>query len=299
MNNTKWGLIRTFLTVAQTGSLSAASRELKISQPTVSRDIQNLEKSLKLNLFTRTPQGLILTEPGHSLIDSASKMQDAASLFERQVSGLSTELSGEVRISANEIVGIYLLPAAIAAFHQAHPGVDIEIVITNQASSINKREADIALRMFRPTQPDLVARRLPDMPLGFYAHQKYIDTYGLPESLEEFKEHTIIGYDTDTEFVDTAHAMGFDLHQKDFKIRTDKLPMQLNLARAGAGIIGTHVALAKKYPELVRVLEWIPLPELEFWVVCHSDTQYNSRIRALSNFLADWYKDNPYNMLVF
>lgn len=298
MNNLDWHLIHTFLAVARAGSLSAAARVLGVSQPTVSRDIQAIEKATNLSLFKRTTQGLNLTNDGRSLIHAASKMESAAGQFARQATGMSTELTGEVRISVNEVVGIYLLPPAIAAFGQAHPEVEIEIVISNRASSLNKREADLALRMFRPTQPDLVVSRLEDIELGFYATQAYIDEHGIPDSLESFKQATLIGYDSDTEMVDKAQEMGFDLRREDFNIRTDNLPMQINLGRSGAGILGTHVRLASHYPELVRILEWIPLPSLEFWIVCHSDVKFNPRIRALSHFLHDWFSQQPYQQAI-
>lgn len=298
MNNLPWNLIRSFLAVARCGSLSAAAKELEVSQPTVSRDIQAIEKLTSLNLFQRTTQGLNLTDAGKALVESATRMDAAAELFNRQASGLSTELKGDIRISANEIVGVYLLPAAVTEFRRKHPGVQVEILITNQASSLNKREADIALRMFRPTQPDLVARRLPDMQLGFYAHMDYLKQCGEPQSIEEFKKHNVIGFDNDREFIDAAGEMGIQFTPEDFVLRTDSMLMQINLARAGGGIIGTHTRLAERWPELTRIMHWIPLPMLEFWVVCHSDTQFNSRIRAMQQFLIEWYQEDSYRGLL-
>ena len=298
MNNVDWRLIRSFLVVSELGSLSAAARRLGVSQPTLSREIQALENSSGLSLFRRTTQGLILTEAGHSLVDAASRMAEAADAFNRQASGLSAELEGDVRISANEVVGIFLLPPALAEFRRLHPGVQIEIVISNYASSLSKREADIALRMFRPTQPDLVARRLPDMALGFYAHQDYVAQFGDPANMDEFKGHTVIGYDENMEFIEGAAQLGYHLVRQNFALRTDHLLAQINLARSGAGITGVHVGLTRFWPELVPVMQWVPIPALEFWIVCHSDVQYNSRIRALNHFLADWFAADPYQQVI-
>jgi DNA-binding transcriptional LysR family regulator len=294
MNNIDWSLVRSFLAVSRQGSLSAAARELDVSQPTLSREIQSLETAIGLNLFRRTTQGLQLTEDGRSLVEAAVGMEEAADLFSRQASGRSAELEGDVRISANEIVGIYLLPSAIAAFREQHPGVHVEIVISNRASSLSKREADIALRMFRPTQPDLVSRRLPDLALGFYAHREYLKKYGEPQTVEEFLQHSVIGYDEDMEFIEGAAKMGYKFVRDNFAVRTDHMLAHIALARAGAGIVGTHVDLAKRWPELVRILEWVPLPALEFWIVCHRDVQFNSRLRELMLFLANWFAQNPY-----
>jgi len=298
MNNLDWGLIRSFLAVSQTGSLSAAARALGVSQPTLSREIQALESSTGLSLFKRTTQGLSLTEHGRALVETAGHMSDAADRFIRQASGMSVELEGDVRISVNEIVGIYLLPPAIAAFREQHPGVQVEIVITNRASSLSKRDADIALRMFRPSQPDLVARRLPDMEVGFYAHKDYIAKHGEPTNMDEFFQHSILGFDEGMDFINGGRAMGIEFKKQDFALRTDHLLAQLGLLRAGAGIGGTHVEIARHFPELKRVLEFIPLPKMEFWCVCHADVQFNSRIREMMHFLVKWFEKDPYREML-
>lgn len=294
MNNSNWDLIRAFLTVARLGSLSAAARELQLSQPTLSRSIQALETATRLHLFHRTPRGLELTEQGQALMESAGAMEQAAERFGRQVSGLSEELRGDVRISANDIIGTYLLPPALKALRDEHPGLQVELVLSNQASNLNKREADIALRMFRPTQADLVARRLPDMELGFYAHRDYLAEHGQPQSFGELIQHDIIGMDEGMDFIEGGRQLGVEFVRAHFALRTDALVASIQLCRAGAGITGVHVGLAKHWPELVRILEGKPLPPLEFWLVCHHDVQYNSRIRTVMSFLGDWFADDPY-----
>jgi DNA-binding transcriptional LysR family regulator len=294
MNNVDWSLIHSFLSVARLGSLSAAARELGQSQPTLSRAIQSLEAATGLNLFRRTTQGLALTEQGQGLLEAAGQMREAADRFQRQAAGLSTRLEGDVRISANEVIGTYLLPPAVAAFREEHPGVHVDIVTSNRVSSLSKREADIALRMFRPTQPDLVARRLPDIELGFYAHRDYISRHGAPQDFESFLQHTIIGYDEGMDFIDEAARLGYHFVRDNFAVRSDSLLMHINLLRAGAGICGTHVALARHWPELKRIMDWVPLPPLEFWCVAHSDVQSNTRIRGFMQFLIAWFADDPY-----
>lgn len=294
MNNIPWDRIHDFLCVARLGSLSAAARELGQSQPTLSRNIQALERSTRLHLFRRSPRGLELTESGRALMEAAAAMEQAAERFDRQVSGLSEVLQGDVRISANDIVGTYLLPPAIKALRDRHPGLQVEIVISNRASNLNKREADIALRMFRPTQADLVARRLPDMELGFYAHRDHPAAQQPPETIEQFLEHDIIGMDEGMDFIEGGRQMGYEFVRDHFALRTDALVTSVQLCRAGAGIGGLHVGLARHWPEMVRILEWVSLPKLEFWLVCHHDVQYNSRIRTVMGFLGDWFAEDPY-----
>ncbi len=294
MNNRGWDRIHAFLVVAREGSLSAAARQLGVSQPTLSREIQALERDSGLNLFRRTTQGLRLTEAGSSLVESAGQMEEAAAAFSRRVSGLSETLEGEVRISANEVVAHYMLPSAIAAFRRQHPGVAVELVVSNRASSLGKREADMALRMFRPSQPDLVARRLPDLPLGFFAHRDYLALRGTPTSLSDLPQHDLIGFDQDVDLGDLATEIGMASRRDEFALRTDHMLVQIALMRAGAGIGVTHVGVAEQYPGLVPLLPDVPLPELEFWAVCHSDVQYNSRIREMMRFLGEWFSEAPY-----
>lgn len=289
-----WDLVRAFVSVAQKGSLSAAARELGLSQPTLSRQIQALEKDTQLQLFQRSTQGLLLTEAGQRLLAAAEDMSAAADLFQRQVSGLSEYLQGTVRVSANEIVGLYLLPPALAAFREQNPGIQVELLISNSASSLNRREADIALRMFRPHQTTLKARRLPDLKLGFYAHRRYLEQRGIPQDLTELQAHSLIGFDQDMQFVEAAEILGYALRAEDFDLRCDQMPAQIQLARAGAGILVTHVELARHWPELQPLLTEVPLPALEFWIVSHVDTQYSARIRTLSQFLGDWFAREPY-----
>ncbi len=294
MNNISWDWVRAFIQTAKDGSLSAAAKSLGVSQPTLSRNIQMLEQHIKLQLFKRTTRGLTLTEAGEKLIESAQTMGEASDFFQRQISGLSEELEGDIRISANEIVGIYLLPAALANFREKHPKVHIEIEITNQTTSLTKRDADIALRMYRPTQPDLTVRRLPDLPLGFFASKNYLEQHGTPSTPESFIQHNIIGFDRDMAFISAAQGMGFKLSAKDFEFRTDYMPAQIQLARFDGGIVGTHIGLAKQYPELEQILDWLPLPALEFWIVCHQDTAYNARIRELTKHLGQWFSSDNY-----
>lgn len=289
-----WEKLHCFLIVAQQGSLSAAARLLGLSQPTFSRQIQSLEKALQLQLFERSPQGLVLTEAGARLVESVKEMEAGSERFLRQASGLTGELEGDLRISANEIMGIFILPPALAAFRKKHPLVQIELVITNEASSLNKREADIALRMFRPRQSSLVARRLPDLALGFYAHRDYLFKHGTPQTREDLKQHILIGFDRDFERMMGELPGQVQVDRQDFALRSDQMLAQIQLLRSGAGIAATHQGLARHWPELQAVMEWMPLPSLECWLVCHSDTQYNAKVRSMTAFLAEWLTPDPY-----
>lgn len=284
-----WDQIKMFLQVAESGSLSKAAQQLALSQPTLSRQIQQLEQASGVQLFKRSTRGLDVTEQASELLESAQAMQMAAERFSRQISGMDDELRGDVRISVSEIIGVYYLPQAITDFQLQHPQVNFEVVISNQTSSLSKREADIALRMFRPQQPDLVCRRLPDLEIGFYAHRNYLPQAADTIGLEQLANYRFIGYDSDLSMIKQAREMGYELSRDSFSLRCDSLIMQLALIQARAGFGITHVRLAQTMPELVRLFRQLPLPALEFWCVCHRDVQYSRRIRTAMRFFSDWF----------
>ena len=288
MNHLSWELIQIFSSVAKLGSLSKAAKALNISQPTLSRQIALLEKKLQITLFERSTQGLKLTDLGAKLIESSEMMQQASEQFERTASGSIMSLAGNVRVSANEVIGLYYLPEAIAEFNQSYPEIQVEIDISNQSTSLHKRDADIALRMFRPTQPELFAKRLPNIELNFVASNDYLSKHGSPKNLQEIEQHTLIGYDKDPQFIKLIKQLGLPVVEKDFYLKTDFLPLQIELARKGAGITITHKHLIQQWDELNELMTEIKLPHLEFWLVCHADVQHNRRIRVLMSFLTTY-----------
>ena len=288
MNNLPWELIQSFSAVAKAGSLSKAAIELGTSQPTLSRHIIALEEKTGLTLFDRSTQGLKITSAGVKLIESSESMQQASELFSRIATGATLSLEGSIRISANEVIGLYYLPEIIGLFNQKYPEVKVEIDISNKPTSLNKRDADIALRMFRPTQPNLVAKRLADIALRFVASKSYLAMYSEPKSLEDVSNHILIGYDRDRQFIKAIEQLKWPISEKSFAIKTDFLPMQIELARKGAGISVTHQRLLNQFPELQVILQQVELPSLEFWLVCHADVQHNRRIRVMMDFLSDY-----------
>lgn len=288
MNHLSWELIQIFSSVAKLGSLSKAAKALNISQPTLSRQIALLEKKLQITLFERSTQGLKLTDLGAKLIESSEMMQQASEQFVRTASSSIMSLAGNVRVSANEVIGLYYLPEAIAEFNQSYPEIQVEIDISNQSTSLHKRDADIALRMFRPTQPELFAKRLPNIELNFVASNDYLSKHGSPKNLQEIEQHTLIGYDKDPQFIKLIKQLGLPVVEKDFYLKTDFLPLQIELARKGAGITITHKHLIQQWDELNELMTEIKLPHLEFWLVCHADVQHNRRIRVLMSFLTTY-----------
>ncbi len=289
-----WHYWQSFLAVIQQGSLSAAAAVMGQSQPTLSRHIQQLEQELALQLFQRTPRGLIPTEAATALVAGAEKMGEAATQMLLSARGLENSLSGTVRISANEIVGTYLLPGVLADFMHQYPEVHIELQISNAVSSLSQREADLALRMTSVTQPDLVCQRLPDLPLGFFAHTHYLQHRGTPVGLEDLSHHHVLGFDKATFFREAAEKMGIAPHRNRFAFRSDHMLAQIAMARAGGGLMVTHRHLAVHWPEMVQVLTEVPLPPLPFYLLCHQDTRHNALIRTLRKHIYAAFQHNPY-----
>jgi DNA-binding transcriptional LysR family regulator len=286
MNNVDWQSWQYFLDIADAGSLNRASESLGVSQPTLSRHLHALELQLGQTLFDRSTRGLTPTLFGQSLIEEAQQMRASAQRLDRLSAGQDQAVTGRVRVSANEPVALYYLPRILPEFMDANPALSIEIEVTNKATSLDKRDADIAIRMFPPTQPDLISRHLFDIPLGFFASADYLASHGHPTTPEALLTHRLLGYDRDKQFENGAAQLGWSLRNEDFYFRTDSMPLHLEMARGGGGIVGTHCRLAKRFG-LVPIQAGITLPDLPLYLCCHRDVRHNRRIRLLMDFLAE------------
>ena len=293
-----WDHIRTFQAVAEHGSLLAASRHLGLTQPTVGRHINLLEERLGFALFTRGREGMQLTEKGADLVVTAGEMLGRATDFVRVASGLEERIEGPIRISANEIVGGLMLPGLIADFMAEHPMIEIEIEVTNDTSNLLKRDADIAVRMFRPTQNDLMARKIRDVPLGLFAHKSYFARHPVPATLDELARHVLLGQDRNPSLIAAYEAIGLRLEPDQFPFRCDNNIATISAIRAGIGIGPLHVGMAALWPDIVQVLPDLPVPSLELWLACHADVRHNRRIRLAMDFLAERMR-SPYKNSIF
>lgn len=277
-----WTLLRSFLAVADHGSLSGAARALRLTQPTLGRHVLQLETQLRVKLFTRSARGLIPTESAQELLPHARLMASTAAALERAASAGAEVDRGTVRIAASEIVGAEILPPLIAAFRRVHPLVEVELALSNRNENLLQREADIAVRMVRPTQQQLVARKIGDVPVRLFAHQSYVKRRGLPGSPDELGAHDLIGYDRSPA---VFAGGGVEAMRPHFKLRSDSDLAQLALLRAGAGIGGMQVQLGARERAMVPVLHrQIELP-LEMWLVMHGDLRNSRRVRRMYDFL--------------
>ena len=283
----QWDHIRSFLAVTETGSLAAAARMLGVTQPTVGRHIDLLEQDLGTILFTRSRDGMAPTDAGAELVEQAEAMKLGADALQRRASGRDTSVAGTVRISVNDVLGIFVMPRLLTALAQAQPEITVELDITNSQANLLRRDADIAVRLAQPTQADLLARRITDLPMGLYAHRAYLSRAGVPGGPAELTHHRMIGFDREPILLDAAARIGLPLVIDDFQFRCDSIVAQIEMLKAGMGIAVTHQGLAALDEQLMQVLPDLALPPLPLWLTCHQDIRFNRRVRLVMDFLAD------------
>ncbi|CAN7668932.1 LysR family transcriptional regulator [Variovorax sp. LjRoot130] len=275
-----WENQRAFLAVLREGSLSAAARALNVVQPTVRRRLDALERSLGVALFTRSPSGLSPTEAARELGAHAETMAAAADAFARAASADTDAVFGTVRITASDVMGAEVLPAVLAELQEAQPGLVFELSLTNRTEDLLRHEADIAVRMVRPTQAAVVATHVGAVQLGLFAKAAYLEKHGTPRALEELGRFALIGPDRDTGVLRALQARGLDLRRAMFSCRADNQLAQLGAIRAGLGIGICQKALARRDPALVPVLPELFTHDLETWVTMHEDLRRVRRVRT-------------------
>ncbi|MEE4383068.1 MAG: LysR family transcriptional regulator [Pseudomonadales bacterium] len=284
-----WALVRSFLAAAETGSSAAAARTLGTSQPTVSRHIAELERQLGVTLFDRRRDGLVPTEKGLELLEQARAMRAAADGISRRAEGMHDDLAGTVRVTASEVIAIEYLPAAVAAIRQDHPQLSVELVSSNEAIDVTRREADIAVRMFEPRQPDLVARRVMDFEIVPCASREYLARAGAPKDPEALLQHPLVGLDADLDLAG-PWALGFPLEREHFVFRSDSRLAGIAAVRAGIGIGFVQRPIVERDPALVGLELDLRLPRLPLYVVTHAEMRTSRRMRTVFEALVKHFE---------
>jgi DNA-binding transcriptional LysR family regulator len=284
-----WDLYRAFLAVLETGSLSGAGRALGLTQPTLGRQIEALEASLDAVLFTRSPGGLRPTEAALALQPHAAAMASAAEAMLRTASGEADRARGVVRVTASHIVGAEVLPPILTRFHEANPEVTIELDLSDRQEDLLRRDADIAVRMARPTQAALTARRVGAVRVGLFAHRRYLERHGVPSRLEPGLAG--IGFDRNVEMLSALRDRQLPLGREFFALRTDSDLAQLAALRAGFGIGGCQYGIARRDPDLIPVLTDAFHFDMEVWVAMHEDLKSSVRMRLMFDALVEGMRD--------
>lgn len=281
-----WALVKSFLAVLDAGSLMGAARRTGALQPTLSRHITEFEAQLGAPLFERTGRGVSPTPAALAIADAARQMQAGAETLSRTLAGQRDQTTGVVRLTTSMVAAAYLLPPVIAALRREEPGIVIELVASNQLTNLLRREADIAVRMVRPVQSSLVARKIGSVGIGAYAHERYLQQAGTPQAPADLARHALLGYATDDVIERGFAAMGVALRRENFAIRTDDQVAYGMLIAQGAGIGFVAHYNAPHWPGVRRVLPQLPIPSLPCWLAVHREIRSSKVVRRVYDFLA-------------
>lgn len=285
-NALSWDFYRTFLEVLREGSLSGAARSLGLTQPTVGRHVDALETALGYALFIRTQQGLSPTQEALALRPYAEALESTSTALLRAASSQGAGVRGTIRITASDVITVEVLPAIITELHAAYPELTIELMSSNRIEDLLQREADIAVRMQRPSQGVLIARRIGDVELGMYAHKDYLARRGRPARIDDLAGHALIGFDKETAFIRSMKTKLPDVHRESLALRTDSDLASLAMLRAGFGIGYCQIGLARNNPALVRLFPKRISLKLDTWLAMHEDLRDNPSCKVAFAALA-------------
>jgi len=285
-NDVGWERWRSFLAVLGEGNLSRAARQLGLTQPTIGRHIDELERTLGVCLFTRSPKGLRPTDAGLELRPHAQAMAMAAEALLRAASGGASQTRGVVRVTTSEIIGVEILPQIFTDFRARYPQVAIELSVTNLTQNMLEREADIAVRLPKPTQGALIARSVGKVRFGWFAHRGYLKRHGTPQTMEQLLDHTLIGFDRGSPALPPLlREVPSPITRASFAFRSDSAMAQFAMVRAGYGIgRGGNIA-AHLFPDILPVLAGQYSGESDLWVVMHEDARASRRVRLVFDHL--------------
>ncbi len=282
MADADWDQLHTFLKAAQTGSFTQAAKELGVSQPTVSRRMEDLEQLIEAPLFVRHSRGLRLTERGEAMLESVRGLDSRVQEIFRRARGDLDAPSGVVRLTVNEPLAVYALPHCFAQLRNDYPSIQLEVVVDNRSADLTLREADIAVRMYKPTQNDLIARHIGDLELGFFASESYLARAPSGSPLDT-PGHTLIGLDADPSWPKMLAELG--LRHDQFAFRCDNLLMGIAAGVAGVGIFGTHVHIGRSLG-LTQLPAPVTVPALPVWVVRHESLRHNRAIAVVTEAIS-------------
>lgn len=281
-----WNLVRSFLAITRTGSMTAAAKRLKIDYSTLSRRIAALETSLGAQLFDRRTSGSSLTEAGERLLEMAEQMDQLAVSAAQSIGDTKLEAAGAVRIGTPDGFGTRFLAQRLGILAGRHPDLSIELVAMPREFSLSRREADIAVSLTQPSEGRLHSRKLTDYELGLYASRDYLANHPAIESTADVSSHRFISYIDDLIYspeLEYAHFVSPDLRPA---IKSSNLIAQLNSTIAGAGLCVLPCFIVNSEPELIRVLPDFRLIRT-FWLLLHSDLRNIARVRVTADFIAE------------
>ncbi|WP_354193552.1 LysR family transcriptional regulator [Aquamicrobium terrae] len=276
-----WDDLRLFLAVARSGTLSGAARVLGVNHSTVFRRIGSFEEALGVRLFERLPNGYLLTPAGEEMHQGALRVEEEIAGLSRKVTGQDLRLSGTVRVTTIDMLAFGLLPRHLASFRMAYPGIEIELVVGNATLNLNRREADVALRVGNDPPESLVGRRVGQLVFAAYGSADYCRRNTEPD----LAHHDWIGFDAEH----AALVRRFSDFLPDVTpiLRANSVAAALAAAKAGIGLASLPCGIADLEPDLVRVATLPGDFTLDLWLLTHEDLRRTARIRAFLDFLTD------------
>ena len=281
-----WNRARAFLVTAEEGSLSAAARALGMTQPTLGRQVTALEQELGVVLFNRVGTGLVLTPGGLDLLDQVRIMGDAVNRMSLSASGQSKDVEGHICISASEVDAIFRLPVIIAKLRNIAPGIDVEIVASNAPSDLGRREADIAIRNFRPTQSELIAKKVKDVPVRLYATPQYLKHIGMPTTISDLNQANFISFDSTDRLLKELNKRGLNLSKKNFALISENYIVCWEFVKQGLGIGIMPADIGDAESSVQPVLDDFKLLTFPMWLTAHSELKTSRRVRIVFDLLA-------------
>lgn len=287
-----WDKLRIFHAVAAAGSFTHAGEALNLSQSAVSRQIGTLEDSLGVSLFHRHARGLILTEEGELLYSAAQEIFGKLAMIEGQLADSRQLAEGPLRITMAQFIGSCWLAPRLHTFRKNHPGVHLTMLLDDRIFNLGMREADAAIRLYRPEQPDLVQRHLADITFGIYAADIYLEKNGVPETVADLKGHSLIAYPEDTPppFPDPnwlLRASGEDTDNLSRSILMNSMHGIYEAARTGCGLAALPVFMAGQDSCLKRVLPELTRPPVEMYFVYPEERRHSGRLEIFRDFLLE------------
>ncbi|MEL6829451.1 MAG: LysR family transcriptional regulator [Pseudomonadota bacterium] len=282
-----WNQVRAFLATAEEGSLSAAARALKQTQPTLSRQVTALEDTLGVTLFERGHRTIQLTHAGTELLGHVRAMADAAGKVSLVASGQSQAVEGHIRITATELLATYHLPAMIQSLREIAPGLVIDVVASDEIRDLMQREADIAIRHAVPDQPDLVAKRINNGRGRMYASRSFLARHGMPKDLDALRAYDFVGIENMGPLLDNLNQGPLNLSLEQFRVNSSSGNAMLAMIRQGIGIGFLPSMSAELHDDLVCLFPDQFDAEFPVWLVSHRELQTSRRIRVVYDHLAE------------
>ncbi len=282
-----WNQVRAFLATVEEGSLSAAAKALKLTQPTLGRQVTALEAALGVVLFERIGRSLVLTPSGLDLLEHVRDMGEAASRISLAASGRSQAIEGTVSITASDAMAAYILPPILKRLRKAAPGIKVEVVASNALRDLRRREADIAIRHVRPDQPDLIARLVRETSAHLYAAPSYLDVVGRPKEPGDVSGFDFVGFETGDRLLTGLNALGLSLTGRNFRLISDSGVAAWEMVKQGLGVGVMMREVADVTPEVEQILPGLdPIP-VPVWLATHRELHTSRRIRLVYDLLAD------------